>query len=156
MQKINALLSINKTNKNKNESDSQFNRLVAQADAHLNLQQFWQAVVPRAISQSSFASSLNNGLLTIYTHNSGVATKIKLTSASLLTQLQNLQKEDPLYKQCKVTGIKVKVQVKSEQKPLKSQPRKISNTAATTLRKLAQELGDTTLADKLSKLADKA
>lgn len=151
MQKINALL-----NKNKSESDNQFNRLVAQTDAHLSLQQFWQAIAPIAISQSSFVSSLNNGLLTVCAHNSGVATKIKLTSASLLTQLQNLQKEDPLYKQCKVTGIKVKVQVKSEQKRLKPKPRTISSGAATTLRKLALELGDTTLADKLNKLADNA
>jgi hypothetical protein len=151
MQKINALL-----NKNKSESDNQFNRLVAQTDAHLRLQQFWQAIAPIAISQSSFASSLNDGLLTIYAHNSGVATKIKLTSASLLTQLQNLQKEDPLYKLCKVTAIKVKVQVKSEQKRLKPTPRTISSGAATTLRKLALELGDSTLADKLNKLADNA
>ena len=81
MQKINALF-----NKNKSDSDNQFNRLVAQADAHLNLQQFWQAIAPGAISQSSSASSLKNGLLTIYAHNSGVATKIKLTNASLLTE----------------------------------------------------------------------
>lgn len=151
MQKINALF-----NKNKRESGNQFNRLVAQADTHLNLQQFWQAIAPIAISQSSFASNLNNGLLTICAHNNSVATKIKLTSASLLTQLQNLQKEDPIYKQCKVTGIKVKVQVKSVQKRLAPSPRTISCDAATTLRKLAQTLGDTPLADKLNKLADNA
>jgi len=147
MQKINVLL-------NKSESDNQFNHLVAQANAHLDLQQFWQAIAPKAISQFSFASNLKNGLLTIYAHNSGVATKIKLTSASLLTQLQNLQKEDPIYKQCKVTGIKVKVQVKPQQKRVKPRPRVISSDAATTLRKLANELGDSTLADKLNKLAD--
>ncbi|MDG1096295.1 MAG: DciA family protein [Methylophilaceae bacterium] len=151
MQKINALL-----NKNKSESDNHFNRLVAQTDAHLSLQQFWQAIAPIAISQSSFASSLKDGLLTIHAHNSGVATKIKLTSSSLLTQLQNLQQEDPLYKRCKVTAIKVKVQVKSEQKRLKPTPRRISSDAATTLRKLALELGDSTLAEKLNKLADNA
>jgi hypothetical protein len=151
MQKINALF-----NKNKSDSDNQFNRLVAQADAHLNLQQFWQAIAPGAISQSSSASSLKNGLLTIYAHNSGVATKIKLTNASLLTQLQILQKEDPVYKHCKVTGIKVKVQVKSQQKQVIHEPRTLSSSAATTLRKLAKDIGDSPLADKLNHLADNA
>jgi hypothetical protein len=151
MQKINALL-----NRNKRDSDNQFNRLVTQADAHLNLQQFWQAIAPAAISQSSFASNLNNGLLTIFAHNSGVATKIKLSNASLLTQLQNLQKEDPIYQQCKVTGIKVKVQVKSQQKHVTPELRTLSSGAATSLRKLAKDLGDSTLADKLNRLADNA
>ncbi len=147
MQKINALF-------NKNESDNQFKQLVAQANAHLTLQQCWQAAVPKPISQASFASDLNNGVLTVYAHSSAVAAKIKLTNASLLTQLQNLQKTDPAYKQCKVTGIKVKVQVKSQQKHVTPQARTLSRHAATTLRKLANDLGDSTLADKLNKLAD--
>jgi hypothetical protein len=150
MQKINALLS-----QHKSESGNQLNRLVAQTEVLLSLQQFWQAIAPIAISQSSFASSLNNGLLTICAQNSAVATKIKLTSASLLTQLQNLQQEDSLYKQCKVTGIKVKVQVKSEQKRLKPRPRKISSGAAATLQKLALTLGDSNLANILNQLANK-
>jgi hypothetical protein len=151
MQKINVLL-----NQNQVKLDKQFNHLVAQADAHLNLQQFWKAIAPNAISQSSSASSLSNGLLTINAHNSGVATKIKLTSASLLSQLQNLQHEDPIYKHCKVTGIKVKVQVKSELKTHKPQARTLSSGAAETLRKLADQLGDSTLANKLNQLADHA
>jgi predicted nucleic acid-binding Zn ribbon protein len=151
MQKINALL-----NQTKSESSNQLHRLVAQTEAHLVLQQFWQATAPLAIGQFSNANSLNNGLLTVYAQNSAVATKIKLTSASLLTQLQNLQKEDSLYKQCKVTGIKVKVQVKSEQKRAKPRPRKISTDAAGTLRKLALTLGDSKLANKLNQLADNA
>ena len=149
MQKVKALFQANN-----NQDNNQFNRLVAQADAHLTLQQFWQASAPGAISQSSFAGSLNNGLLTVYAHNNSVAAKIKLTNGSLLTQLQNLQKTDPLYKQYKVTVIKVKVQVKSQQKRATIEPRTISRSAATTLRKLATNLGDSSLADKLNKIAD--
>ncbi len=148
---MNALL-----NQNKSESNNQLNRLVAQTDAHLNLQQLWQAIAPLAISQSSFASQIKDGLLTVYAHNSGVATKIKLTSASLLTQLQNLQTKEPIYNHSKVTGIEVKVQVKSEQKRVKPSPRKISSNAAITLRKLALTLGDSRLADQLNHLADNA
>jgi len=151
MQKINALFSTNSK-----KTDNQFNTLVAKANAHLNLQQFWQAATPKIISQSSFAGSLNKELLTVYAHNNIVAAKIKLTSASLLTQLQNLQKTDPFYKLCKVTGIRVKVQVKSQQKRAAIEPRKINSSAAATLRKLANKLGDTSLADKLNHLANKS
>jgi hypothetical protein len=151
MRKINALL-----NTNSGKTNRQFNALVAQANMHLNLQQFWQAAAPQAISNLSSVGHLKNELLTIYAYNNSVATKIKLTSASLLTQLQNLQKEDPFYKHCKVTGIKVKVQVKSQKTPKSSAQRTLSHDAATTLRRLANDLGDTTLADKLNKLADKS
>jgi Dna[CI] antecedent DciA-like protein len=151
MRKINALL-----NTNNSKTNNQFNALVAQANKHLNLQQFWQAAAPLAISNLSTVGHLKNELLTIYAHNNSVAAKIKLTSASLLTQLQNLQKTDPFYKLCKVTVINVKVQVKSKQMPKSSAQRTLSRDAATTLRNLANNLGDTSLADKLNKLADNA
>lgn len=151
MRKINALL-----NTNNSKTNNQFNALVVQANKHLNLQQFWQAAAPLAISNLSTVGHLKNELLTIYAHNNSVAAKIKLTSASLLTQLQNLQKIDPFYKLCKVTAINVKVQVKSKQMPKSSAQRTLSRDAATTLRNLANNLGDTSLADKLNKLADNA
>jgi hypothetical protein len=147
MRKINALF---------NESpDSQFSSLAKQANAHLNLRQFWEAIAPKMLSQSSFAGSLNNGQLTIYAHNASVATKIKLMSASLLTELQNLQKTDPFYRVCKVTSITVKVQVKSQPKPLIKKPRKLSIQTADRLINLADQLGDSLLADKLKSLANK-
>ena len=149
MQKINNLLSASGK-----KTDDQFNTLVTQANNHLDLQQFWLAIAPHAIGQSSFAGSLNNGLLSVFAYNNSVAAKIKLTSTSLLTQLQNLQKTDPIYKLYKVTGISVKVQVKSQEKRATIEPRTISRRAATTLRKLANNLGDTTLAEKLNKIAD--
>ena len=151
MHKINNLFSA--TSKKSNDA---FNKLVSQANKHLDLQQFWQAATPKVIGQSSFAGSLNNGLLSIFAHNNSVAAKIKLTSASLLTQLQNLQKNDPFYKLYKVTGIKVKVQVKSQEKHATIEPRSISSSAAATLRKSAASLGDSSLADKLNKIADNA
>ena len=147
MRKINALL--------KENTDSQFNTLAKQANAHLNLRQFWEAIAPQILSQHSFAGNLINGQLTIYAYNASVAAKIKLTSASLLTQLQNLQKTDPFYRECKVTAITVKVQVKSQPKPIAKVPRKLSNQASASLKNLAEQLGDSVLADKLKKLASK-
>jgi hypothetical protein len=147
MRKLNALL--------KATADSQFNTLAKQANAHLNLRQFWEAVAPQILSQHSFAASLANGLLTIYADNASVAAKIKLTSANLLSQLQILQETDPFYRECKVTAITVKVQVKSQPKPIVKKPRKLSNQAANNLRNLAEQLGDTVLSDKLKQLASK-
>jgi hypothetical protein len=147
MRKLNALL--------KATADSQFNSLAKQANAHLNLRQFWEAVAPKILSQHSFAGSLTSGLLTIYADNASVAAKIKLSSANLLSQLQILQESDPFYKECKVTAIAVKVQVKSQPKPFEKKPRKLSNLAATNLKNLAEQLGDSALSDKLKQLASK-
>ena len=151
MRKINALFShYGQT------QDNQINILAKQANAHLNLRQFWEAIAPHTLSQASFAGSLNNGQLTIYAYNATVATKIKLVSANLLTQLQNLQHSDPFYRECKVTAITVKVQVKSQPKPAIKTPRKLSQQAAGALNTLAEKLGDSALADKLKQLANKA
>ena len=147
MRKINILLS--------KSADSQFNNLTKQANTHLNLRQLWEAATPKLLSQHSFAGSLSNGQLTVYAYNASVATKIKLNSASLLTQLQNLHASDPFYKECKVTSITVKVQVKSQPKPITKAPRTLTKHAATNLKKLAEQLGDTALSEKLNQLASK-
>ncbi len=149
MQKLNRLLSGN----DDIENDT-FGHLVTQANKHLNLQQFWRDASPKVIGQSSFASNLNNGILVVLANNNSVAAKIKLTSASLLTQLQHLQNTNSDYKPYKVTGISVKVQVKSQQKQPSTEQRTLSVDAAATLRRLANHLGDSALAQKLNKIAD--
>ena len=150
MRKINALFSEN----------SELNHLAKNVQAHQSLQQFWQTAAPKILSQNSFASSLINGQLTLYADSAIVANKIKLTQANLLTQLQNLQKNDPLFWVCKVTSISVKVQVKSRSKPNIKAPRRLSYNAANSLKNLAEDLlannkGDSPLATKLKILASK-
>jgi hypothetical protein len=129
--------------------------------AHQQLQQLWQLATPKILSQNSFASSLSNGQLMVYANSAIVANKIKLTQASLLTQLQNLQKTHQTFRECKVTAISVKVQVKSRPKPIIKTPRKLSASAANSLKNLAENLlaenkGESPLALKLSALASKA
>jgi Dna[CI] antecedent, DciA len=150
MRKINALFSEN----------SEFNSLAKNVQVHQNLQQLWQAATPKILSQNSFASSLSNGQLTVYADSSIAASKIKLTQASILTQLQNLQLSNPLFRECKVTAISVKVQVKSRHKAVIKMPRKLSSSAANSLKNLAEDLlaknkGDSPLAAKLNALARK-
>lgn len=146
MRKINTLFIEN----------SQLNALTESIHAHQLPRLLWQAAAPKILSQQSIALSLNNGQLTVYADSAIIASKIKLTHASLLTQLQNIQKNDPLFGECKVTAIVVKVQVKSRPQPVIKTPRKLSTNAATSLKQLAQDLGDSPLALKLNSLASKA
>ncbi len=145
MRKINALFTEN----------SALKQLSKNVLAHQFLQQFWQAAAPKILCQNSFASSLTNGQLTLYADSAIVANKIKLTHASLLTQLQNLQKNEPLFRECKVTSIVVKVQVISRPKLAIKVPRRLSSKAANGLKSLADNLGDSPLATKLNSLAQK-
>ena len=150
MRKINALFSEN----------SELNKLAKNVQDRQSLQHFWQAAAPKILSQNSFASGLVNGQLSLYADSAIVANKIKLTQASLLNQLQNLQKSDPLFRECKVTSISVKVQVKSRPKPVIKTPRRLSNNAANCLKSLAEDLlaknkGESPLATKLNILAGK-
>jgi hypothetical protein len=150
MRKINALFTEN----------SELNKLAKNVQAYQCLQQLWHAAAPKLLSENSVASSLTSGQLTIYADSAIVANKIKLIQASLLTQLQNLQKSEPLFRECKVTAISVKVQVKSRPKSIIKTPRKLSSSASASLKTLAEDLlaknkGDSPLAAKLTILAGK-
>lgn len=150
MRKINTLFAAN----------SQLEALAKNVQAHQHLQQLWQAAVPEILAQASHIGSFNNNLLTVYADSAIVANKIKLTHASLLTQLENLQKNNPKFRECKVTAIVVKVQVKSRPKTTVKTPPILSGNAANRLKEFAQELlaknkGESPLATKLKLLASK-
>ena len=153
MRKINTLF-------NNSQDNGAFSQLTQRAQSHLTLQQFWQSAAPAIVGENSFASNLTNGLLTILADNAMVANKIKLSQASLLTQLHNLQNSNHAFRECKVTAIVVKVQVKSRPKPVIKAPRLLSRHASNSLKQLAEDLfaknkGDSPLATKLTALADK-
>jgi hypothetical protein len=150
MRKINTVFSESKFN-----DRSELSILTKNVRAHQLLQEIWLAITPKLLSQNSFASNLSNGQLTVYADSAIVANKIKLTQASLLTQLQNLQKTNPTFRECKVTAITVKVQVKSRPKLVIKTPRKLSSNAAASLKSLAEHLGESPLATKLNTLAGK-
>ena len=151
MRKINSLLA----------SNSQLDALTKNVQAHQHLQQLWHAATPTIVAENSFVSGLNNKLLTVYADSAIVANKIKLIQASLLTQLDNLQKNNPKFRECKVNAIVVKVQVKSRPKTIIKAPRKLSGSAANSLKNLAVSLlannkGESALAAKLNLLASKS
>ena len=136
-------------------SNSQLQAVVKNVQAHQQLQQLWLAAASKLLTQHSQAGALNNGNLLVYADSAIVANKIKLMHASLLMQLQNLQKNHSQFADCKVTAISIKVQVKSAAKTMLKPPRKLSSTAANSLNKLVNNLGDSALASKLASLANK-
>ncbi|MES2546933.1 MAG: DciA family protein [Pseudomonadota bacterium] len=150
MRKIDTLL-----NQNSQHQHSQLGALTQQLQSHQLLQRFWAAVCPELLSQLSTVGSLTNGQLTIFAHSAIVANKIKLSQANFLSQLQQLQRTNHAFRDCKVTAISVKVQVKSQPKLVVPIPRKLSKQAAISLKKLAHDLGESPLAAKLNSLADK-
>lgn len=150
MRKINSLL----TGANAQKQDP-LSALLTQVNSYQVLQQLWVLAVPELLSQSSFVGQLDHEVLTVYTHNASIATKIKLTSGSLLSQLGKIQKSNPLYKGCKVTGIKVKVQVKSQPSRPEKVVRTLSLDAANSLNRLAERIQNPLLSDRLQRLAKK-
>jgi hypothetical protein len=112
------------------------------------VQDIWEAIAPENLAQFSHASSLKNGQFTVIAHNNAVAAKIKLFVPSLLIQLEK--------RDCEVTAIRVKVQVKSTPQAKPKVPKKLSREAAQNLNQLAEKMPGTTLGDALSRLAKKA
>lgn len=150
MHKINTLL-----NHNNRQQNTSLSALTQQLGLHQLLQQLWVAACPALLAQMSMVGSLKNQQLTVFAQSPIVAHKIKLIQAKLLTQLQHLHKTVTLFRECKVTAIHVKVQVKSPQKVAVQLPRKLSKQASISLQKLAHELGESALSTKLNSLASK-
>lgn len=128
--------------------------LAQQAQSHQRLQTFWQSVVPKELASLTAAQTLSAEKLTVIAYNPSAATKTKLLSVRLLIQLQNLQKTDPNFKECKVTAIVVKMQVKSATYSAPKPKRKVPLQASNKLKQLASTLGDSDLASKLKHLAE--
>lgn len=145
MRKINSLFNAN----------SELDALAERLQSHQTLAALWQNAAPKQLAESSKAIKLINGQLVILADSAIIANKIKLTQASLLMQIDNLQQNVRQFSACKVTAIAVKVQVNARAKPIAKPPRMLSANAATHLKDLAQHLGDSPLATKLKSLANK-
>lgn len=145
MRKITSLL---------NDHDA-FDAISKKMASRANLDQLWRTVAPSIITENSHANHLDDGQLVIFADSAIVANKIKLTQASLLTALQNLQNSTPLLRDCKVTSISVKVQVKSHPETPSKPAKTVSAKAAANLEACALRLGDSPLAHALKSLASK-
>ncbi|EUJ11410.1 Protein of unknown function (DUF721) [Methylophilaceae bacterium 11] len=146
MHKLNAIFG----------QHNQLNQLTQQAGEKALINAFWLTSVPDFLADHSTANILNDGVLTVFATNASVASKIKLMQASLLKALENSQKTIGQFKHCKVTVIKVKVQVKSTPKPRTKRAIKLSSSGAQHLNRYANTIAGTPLGDILKKLAAKS
>lgn len=146
MHKLNAIFG----------QHNQLNQLTQQAREKALINAFWQTAVPDFLASYTNANVLNDGVLTVFATNASVASKIKLMQASLLKALENSQKTFDQFKHCKVTVIKVKVQVKSTPAPRTKRVIKLSLSGAQHLNRYASAIEGTPLGDILKKLASKS
>lgn len=119
--------------------------LLGQADNLTASQKIWNTILPDALAPFTQAGSVKHKRLTVYADNGAVAAKIKLLLPSLLTKLQKQGLE--------VTSIRVEMQVKSSPRKSVKPMRSISPEAASSLRKLADELSGSALGEALAKLS---
>jgi len=145
MHKLNALLG----------QHDQLNQLARLAQANALINAFWQTSAPDYLASASTASHIEDGVLIVFASNASVASKIKLTQASLLKALENSQKTIDDFKHCKVTAIKVKVQVKSTPKARAKRVIQLSLSGAQHINRYADSISGTPLGDILKKLAAK-
>lgn len=137
MQRINALLQ--------QSTPSAFNKHHAEIQA---IQKIWEAIAPDNLAQLSRAASIKNQQLTLVTSSNAVAAKIKLLIPSLLILLEK--------KECKVTSIRVKMQVKSSPQRAIKPERKLSPHATHALKELLANLDNSPLKDIISRLAKRS
>jgi hypothetical protein len=135
MRRLNALFKDN----------AELVALSSHAGELTTFQKYWEAVAPDSLKQSAHAGGVKHKRLTVYANNGTVAAKIKLLLPSLLTKLQKQGLE--------VTSIRVEVQVQSHREKPEKPPRNISPHAASSLGKLASELGDSPLGEALTRLS---
>lgn len=133
--------------------DSELIKLSRHAESINIAQKMWISATPSLISQFSRATILKNGKLNVVADNGATATKIKLLNASLLTQLDCLNKLDQYGMGSKVTAINVKVQAKSSLIKVKKEQLKLSKRASASLESLRNNLVDSPLREALTRLA---
>jgi len=146
MKKLNTVLS----------NDQSLHALTHQVEQKLLIQQWWQSVLPPELLHHCSASHIKDNTLFIIAGNAAVATKIKFLHASLLNKLENSQKTHKNLSNCKVTAIKVKVQVKSTPTKKAKRVPSLNTTNASHLLALSQTLAGSELAHVLTRLAKKS
>lgn len=122
--------------------------LLEKSEVLQKINQLWLQNLPENLQAYSMVGDFNKDVLTVFATQNAIAAKIKLMAPSLLIQLKNQGLE--------VTAIQVKVQVISPAKPQKIKPnRQLSKQTATQLRRLAQTMQGSDLAESLQRLASR-
>jgi hypothetical protein len=121
--------------------------LLDNVQALTDLQRRFISVAPAHLAQSSQVLGLHFGMLTVSVANATIAAKLRQLAPELATLLRNTG--------CKVSGIRVKVQVSFDRSRPKPAPRKLGKAAQSALNELSSSIGDSPLKLALKKLAQK-
>lgn len=127
------------------EASSPLSRLNAAAQRLNALSQLWESIAPIGLARFCRVGRLDSGVLTLYTDNGAIASKLKQQLPSLLTKFQQRGGE--------ITGIHVDVQVNlplAKSLPVKKNP--ISDQGIASLEKLESNLPDSELKVALTNL----
>lgn len=120
--------------------------LLKKANEINELQHHFISVAPPFVAQSSQVLSLQLGTLNVAVANSTIAAKLRQLAPELATLLRD--------RGCKISGIRVKVQISYSRSHPKPMPRKLGKNAKNALNQLSQNLpDDSTLKVALEKMA---
>ncbi len=127
------------------EPNSPLSRLTAAAQRLSELAQIWESIAPIGLARYSRVGRIDNGVVTLYTDNGAIASKLNQQLPSLLTKFQQRGGE--------ITGILVDVQVNQpSSKPVTTQKNPISYSGLSCLTQLERELPVSALKEALTNL----
>lgn len=127
------------------EPASPLNRLAHAAQRLNAISRIWETVAPIGLARSCRAGRLDDGVLTLFTDNGAIASKMKQQLPSILEKIQQ--------RGGKITGIQVDVQVKiPSPEPVVAPKTGISEQSLACLAKLGTELSESPLKEALTNL----
>jgi hypothetical protein len=129
-------------------SNQEFRQLSRKAEQITTLQRHYEAISPPALAKNSQVLQLDRQTVVIAAHNGAVAAKLRQMTAELISLFQA--------RGCEVTGIQIKVQVRSQSPAISSKPRILGKSAHDALSKLDEKLPDSPLKNALRRLSKRS
>jgi hypothetical protein len=129
-------------------SNPELRQLSSKAEQIAALQRHYESFIPSALKHSSQVLQLRQQTLYIGASNGAIAAKLKQMTTELISLFQA--------RGCEVTGIQIKVQVRSDRLPTKGIPRKIGPRAGVAMEEIGKTMADSPLKSALLRLAKQA
>ncbi|MFH0934859.1 MAG: DciA family protein [Pseudomonadota bacterium] len=126
-------------------SNHELRLLSSKAEQIAVLQKHYDSFLPASLKRNSQVLQLRQQTLVIAAPSGAMAAKLRQMTGELISLFQA--------RGCEVTGIQIKVQVRSTHPPARTPPRKPGAGARTAVEELGQTLSDSPLRSALMRLA---
>ncbi|MDP1635471.1 MAG: DciA family protein [Gallionellaceae bacterium] len=126
-------------------SNQELRQLSSKAEQITALQRYYDSFLPASLKRNSQVLQLRQNTLVIAAPSGAMAAKLRQMTGELISLFQA--------RGCEVTGIQIKVQVRSTRPPVRALPRKAGAGAKTALEGLGRTLADSPLKTALMRLA---